>query len=448
MQSLGQLLGTLRSRGEARCLREARNWSSYADLMAAVDRWGERVAALGLQRGEVVALRADYSIDAMALMLAAWSRGLVVALVPRGARSDPYLEDAHAAGCFTLARTAGAGWQPRVRSASVPAVLQRLAESGDAGLILFSSGSSGRPKATLHGVERFLHKYQHGGRAFRTLAFLQFDHVAGVDTMLYTLAAGGSLVAIADRNPRTVCEAIESAAVEVLPTTPSFLRLLWASAVVPDYDLSSLEIVTFGSEPMDAATLARVRRSLPGVTVMQKYGTTETGAPRTVSRPDDGRWVQVGGHGVEARVVDGLLWIRGAGTFLGYLNAAGGVTEDGWYCTGDRVEQDGPWIRILGRDSDLINVGGEKVSPAEVEAVILELDVVEAVVVSGSAHPLMGQIVTARIKPRGDAAEATLEQRVRKHCRLRLPSYKVPVTVDVVAALPSSARHKTIRHPA
>jgi len=453
MEKLARLLDRLGSRGEARCLGSQGRWHSHADLLRAIESSGARIEALGLSRGEVIGLQADYSVEAIALLLAAWRRGLVAALVPRGSPADPYLEDAHAVGCFTVAGDTRAdastvSWRSWTPAGHAPTVLRRLADSGEAGLILFSSGSSGRAKATLHGVERFLHKFDRGGRALRTLAFLQFDHVAGVDTLLYTLAAGGSLVAVPDRDPRTVCRAIASEGVQVLPATPSFLRLLLASGVAQEYDLSSLAIVTYGSEPMDAATLARMRSALPQARVVQKYGTTETGAPRTVSRPDDGRWVQIGGHGVEARVLDGLLWLRGAGTFLGYLNAEGGVTEDGWYCTGDRVEQDGAWIRIIGRDSEMINVGGEKVFPAEVEAVILELDEVEAVAVVGRAHPLMGQIVTARVKPRGGAAAEALERSVRLHCRRRLPSYKVPVTVDAVAALPASARHKIIRSQA
>lgn len=445
MDRLGRLLERLGSCGATRCLGMQGEWSTYSDLVSEVERWGERVDALGLRRGEVVALQADYCIGAVALLLASWRRGLVVALVPRGSCADPFLEDAQAAGCFTFAGAEGMPWRPWRREGRASPLLQRLAASGEAGLVLFTSGSSGRAKATLHGVERFLSKYERGGRALRTLAFLQFDHVAGVDTLLYTLAAGGALVVVPDRHPFTVCRAIAAAGVEVLPTTPSFLRLLWASGAARQYDLSSLSIVTFGSEPMDAATLERIRQLLPGARVAQKYGTTETGAPRTISRPDDGRWVQIGGDGVESRVVDGLLWIRSAGTFLGYLNAEGGVAEGGWYCTGDRVEQDGAWMRIVGRESEMINVGGEKVFPAEVEAVILELEEVEAVVVSGRDHPLMGQIVTARVKQRGDAPDDGLERAVRQHCRKRLPSYKVPVIVDTVLELPGSARHKLVR---
>jgi acyl-coenzyme A synthetase/AMP-(fatty) acid ligase len=230
-----------------------------------------------------------------------------------------------------------------------------------------------------------------------------------------------------------------------LSTSPSFLRLLWASGATEGRDLSSLVVITYGSEPMDAATLRRVNELFPAARISQKYGTTETGAPRTVSRSNDSLWVQIGGEGVETQVRDGILWIRSEGTLLGYLNAPTPLDDDGWYCTGDLVEQDGDWLRILGREGDIINVGGKKVSPVEVEQVILELDEIVSVAVSGRAHPLIGQIVTARVVLRPDCDRAKAEALVRRHCRSRLPRHKVPVTVDVATGPLSSDRQKILR---
>jgi acyl-coenzyme A synthetase/AMP-(fatty) acid ligase len=109
------------------------------------------------------------------------------------------------------------------------------------------------------------------------------------------------------------------------------------------------------------------------------------------------------------------------------------------------VEQDGQWLRILGREGDTINVGGEKVAPVEVEQVILELDEIASVAVSGRAHPLLGQIVTARVLLRPGVDVAKVEALVRRHCRSRLPRHKVPVTVDVATGPLSSDRQKILR---
>ena len=446
MSRLLRLLDGLHRRGDAPCLFLDGQWHDHAALAASVAAWRARFAASGPPAGAVIALQADYSIESVGLLLAAWAQGLIVALVPRVADPQSCLVDADVAGLFDLSQSGDARWQARRPQHAPHPLVAALAAAGDPGLVIFTSGSTGRARGALHGVERFLGKFDRPGRALRTLAFLQLDHVAGMDTLLYTLSAGGGLVVAARRDPATICRLIETAHVEVLSTSPSFLRLLWASGAAGEHDLSSVQVVTYGSEPMDAATLRRVALLFPRARLSQKYGTTETGAPRTISRADDSLWIRIESEGVRTEVRDGLLWIRSEGAFLGYLDDAGALRQaDGWYCTGDLVEQDGPWIRVLGRGGELINVGGEKVVPTEVEAAILELDEIAAVAVSGLAHPLLGQVVTARVQLAPGADAATIETRVRRHCRARLPRHAVPVTVDVAAEALTSERQKVLR---
>jgi long-chain acyl-CoA synthetase len=444
MGRLVRLLESVASRGDASCLYRDDRWSSYTDLASRIGVLRRCLTALSLERGAVIGVQADYSLDSVAFLLAAWAEHLVVALVPREDAPEPYLESSCAVGYFVVPASGAPAWTPRPSFARHP-LLDQLESRRDAGIVIFTSGSTGRPKAALHSVERFLRKFDRQGRALRTLAFLQFDHVAGLDTLLYTLVAGGALVVPLDRDPNAICALIEAAGVQVLSTSPSFLRLLWTSGAAEGRNLSSLAVITYGAEPMDAATLRRVNELFPGARISQKYGTTETGAPRTVSRSNDSLWMQISGEGTEVEVRDGILWIRSEGTFLGYLNAPSPFDEHGWYCTGDLVEQDGEWIRILGREGDIINVGGQKVAPVEVEQVILELDEIVSVAVSGRAHPLMGQIVTAEVvlRPGFDAGSA--ETLVRRHCRSRLQRHKVPVTVDVATQSLSSARQKILR---
>jgi acyl-CoA synthetase (AMP-forming)/AMP-acid ligase II len=118
---------------------------------------------------------------------------------------------------------------------------------------------------------------------------------------------------------------------------------------------------------MPDSTLWRLHAAFPRARLQQTYGLTELGVFQTRSLASDSAWVKVGGDGVETKVVDGELWIRCRYAMLGYLNAPSPFDEDGWFPTHDRVLVDGEYLRILGRDSDLINVGGEKVYPAEVE---------------------------------------------------------------------------------
>jgi len=249
--------------------------------------------------------------------------------------------------------------------------------------------------------------------------------------LFYTLSSGGTLVIAERRDPDSVGRLIESHGVEVLPASPSFLRLLCLTAD-GHRNYSSLKIITYGSEPMDPNTLARVNERFPNVQISQKYGTTETGSPRSESRSNDSLWLRIKTDGVETKVVEGVLWVRSEGTILGYLNAPSPVDEEGWYCTGDLVDVDGEWIRFRGRASDVINVGGEKVSPAEVEQTILELDFVRGAVVAGERHVLMGQIVTARITLARPLDTKEAARLIRAHCRSRLSSYKVPVKIEIV----------------
>ena len=123
--------------------------------------------------------------------------------------------------------------------------------------------------------------------------------------------------------------------------------------------------------------------------------------------------MKIGGEGFETRVVDGLLEIKARSAMLGYLNAASPFTDDGWFQTGDRVEVDGEYFRILGRESEVINVGGSKVDPVEVEDALLQMDGVIDAVVFGEDHSLLGRIVVARVRLETDEEGAAFRARMR-----------------------------------
>jgi acyl-CoA synthetase (AMP-forming)/AMP-acid ligase II len=180
--------------------------------------------------------------------------------------------------------------------------------------------------------------------------------------------------------------------------------------------------------------------------VIQKYGTSELGSPRSRSREPGSLWLDLETEDVEAKVVDGVLWLRSTTAMLGYLNAEAAIDAEGWYCTGDRVESDGSWIRFIGRESEIINVGGEKVRPQEVEDVILELDYVRDAVAKGVPHPLLGQVVHAEVVLVGSESIEDPQKAIRRHCRERLPRFKVPVKVTVTDASLTTARHKKKRN--
>src|SRR5690606_29517991 len=126
------------------------------------------------------------------------------------------------------------------------------------------------------------------------------------------------------------------------------------------------------------------------------------------------------------------LEIKAQSAMLGYLNAPSPFTEDGWFMTGDAVEVDGEWLKILGRKSELINVGGEKVYPAEVESVLQMMEGVEDVAVTGLPNPITGNIVFARVKLSQPEDLASFRARMQAFCRGKLERFKVPQKVELV----------------
>jgi len=418
----------------------------YDDVDRRLGEWQEILQAKEVKSGAVVGIKADYSLRSISLLLALLAQRCIAAMVPQVADTDDaYVQDGQ---LEALVRFSGEGewtWQSYPKPADHSLIL-RLRESATPGFIVFSSGSTGRPKAILHSLERFLLKYDKPGKRMRTIAFLLYDHIAGIDTLFYTLSSGGVLIAPDRRDPRSICRLIESCRAEVLPTSPTFLNLLSISGEYADFDLSSLKIVTYGSEPMNQSTLDRVQRVFSSAQILQKYGTSEFGSPRSRSRGRDSLWLEFDADGMQTRVINGMLQVKSDTAMLGYLNAPSPFDEEGWYRTGDIVECEGDWVHIRGRECEIINVGGEKVYPQEVEAVILELEFVKDAIVRGKSNPITGQIVTAEINVRRSIDEQVAWREVRKHCRARLAPHKVPVRVMLSEEALTTDRQKKIRH--
>ncbi|MET0292143.1 MAG: fatty acid--CoA ligase family protein [Steroidobacteraceae bacterium] len=424
---------------------------TYGELAARVAAYRRRLDDRDTARSGVVGLVADFGIESIALLLAMLEAGEVVALAPRDGRQQEYLRTAGCRTSFVVSVDGALAIEP-LPIAPVHPLVESLQARGEGGCVIFTSGTSGQPKAALHSATRLVAKYRDTGRPLRTLAFLRFDHIAGLDTLFHTLASGGTLVLVERRDPHSISTALIDGRVEVLPTSPSFLRLFLAAGA-HGATYPSLKVVTYGSEAMDPTTLRVLSERFPAVRLVQKYGTTETGAPRTESREPNSLWLRFRdgtGEGTEVDVRDGVLWLRGSGTLLGYLNAATPVDASGWYCTGDLVDRDGDWLRIRGRVSEVINVGGEKVAPGEVENVLLELPYVTGAVVAGEANAMLGSIVTARVAVvpgHGFADDRALSAAIRRHCRARLAGYKVPVKLVLQAGAALTARLKADRSP-
>lgn len=420
--------------------------TTYGELLSAVEEWQRTLDQHQVQPGEVVALRGDYSPNSCALLLALIGRGAVVVPLTETAEvhREEYFQIAEVGRVVSFDQNDG--FQMEKTGVEVKNPLTRgLQQSGAPGLVVFSSRSTGESKAALHDFAPLLEKFKVQRHRLTTLTFLLLDHLGGINTLLYAFSNGGTVVAISSRDPDTICAAIEKHKVELLPTSPTFLNLMLISEAYERYDLSPLKIVSYGTEVMPESTLHRVREVLPEVRLLQTYGLSELGVLRSRSRDSNSLWVKVGGEDFQTKVVDGILWIKARSAMLGYLNAPSPFDEDGWMNTGDMVEVDGEWLRILGRETELINVGGQKVYPAEVESVLLQMDNIKDAVVLGEKNPITGQIVTARVNLFEPEDPKALKSRVRKFCKERLASFKVPLKVEVSGQEQYSGRFKRMR---
>ena len=419
---------------------------SYRELLACVSTWLARLDEAAVAPGRVVTLEGDYSPDAISLLLALVDRAAVVVPLTAAARAhrDEFLDIAEVETIFTFDASDGYRVEQTGRVAHNE-LTRRLRERGNPGLVLFSSGSTGKSKAALHDFAALLEKFRVPRNKVRAMTFLLLDHIGGMNTLLYALSNGGTAVAVGSRDPDAVCAAIARHRVQLLPTSPTFLNLLLMSEAHRRHDLSSLELITYGTEVMPETTLRRVHEVFPNVRLLQTYGLSEVGILRSKSRDSDSLWVKVGGEGYETKVVDGILFVRAQSAMLGYLNAPSPFDADGWMNTQDVVEVDGEWLRILGRKTDIINVGGQKVYPAEVESVLLQIDNVTDATVRGEPNAILGHVVTARLNLERPEDPDRLTRRVRTFCRERLASYKIPLRVEVAAEGQYGARYKKAR---
>ena len=437
MSEIAFLRDALAARPAAAALIWRESVVTTDDILELIAEAAARLENEDINPGDVVLLAADYSPRAAAYLLALIERrAITVPLTPLVLASSPRYQEV-------------AGPTRAVRVSEDDDVTfetlsgESLAAGGDndlygylrgedrPGLVLFTSGSTGEPKGVVHDFSRLLEKFKRRRPAMSMVAFLMFDHWGGLNTLLHGFSSGSLMAFPGDRQPHHVCALIERYRLELLPAAPTFLNLLIMSGAQREHDLSSLKLITYGAEPMPPATLKAVRRALPDVEMRQTYGLIELGVMRSKSKSSDSLWVKIGGEGYETRIKGGLLEIKADAAMLGYLNAPSPFSEDGWFMTGDAVETKDGYYRILGRASELINVGGRKVYPAEVETVVLECDAVKDVVVYGERNPITGKIVCADVIPVTPGDAAALRRTIKRHCRNKLENFKVPVRVNI-----------------
>jgi long-chain acyl-CoA synthetase len=335
----------------------------------------------------------------------------------------------------------------------------------DLAVLMFTSGTSGRPRAAMLSHRALLTNLEQClaleptpmGEDDVVLLVLPLFHIYGLNTGLGMVAATAATGVLAERfDPAGTAAAVRAEGVTNIPGAPP-MYVAWAGADAYD-ELRGVRMLASGASSLPPAVLEQVQTAV-GITIREGYGLTETApvvtstlASPVVKAGSIGRPIP----GVEVRLVDeggtdvldddaGEIWVRGANLFSGYWpDGSGGPDPDGWWATGDVAYADGDGdLFLVDRRKELVIVSGFNVYPREVEDALAEHPDIAEVAVIAVPHPYTGEAVKAFVVPR-DGATLRPED-VTAHAATRLARFKRPTIVTLVAALPHSATGKVAK---
>lgn len=401
-----------------------------------------------IKSGEVVAILADYSFVSIALFFALYENKNIIAPITSTSKKeiDGKVKESFSTKIINLENENLV--ITNIKSEASHKIINDLQTSKCAGLILFSSGSTGAPKAMIHNLDTLVDSYgDKKQKQINMLVFLMFDHIGGINTMLNILSMNATMIIPQNRNADDICKLIEEYKIAVLPSSPTFLNLILINRSYEKYDLSSLRMITYGTETMPEGLLGRLKAVFSKVRFLQTFGTSETGIAATSSKSSSSTFMKIDDENLEYKIVDNELWLRSKTQILGYLNRSmESFTNDGWFKTGDLVELDNEgFIKIIGRNKEIINVGGQKVLPSEVESVLLGMDEIEDCLVYGEQNAITGQSVSCDVVLKSGVEADGLKILVRKFCKDKLDSFKIPTRVNVVQKTEFTERFKKSR---
>ena len=451
---------------------------SYGELAAAVRRCAAGLAAHGVAPGQRVAVVDGGSLLSIATLLGTARVGAAAALM-NPALTPPELQGLlKNADCADVA-VAGEPYVDRLRDAGAPTVLTvpdlvggpgpspltddtvgvadatDVADDADS-LILFTSGTTGLPKAIRITNRQLTLRIRGMAAPFRPnatpavgLMCVPFFHVGGVLGMLGSLYSGNTSVVQRRFDAGEWLRLVSQHRVSTTFMVPAMLQRILDHPDFPGADLTSLVAIAYGAAAAPITLVRRAMAALPHVGFANVFGQTETLGAYTTLMPDDhhdpARAGSVGRPlpGVDVRVVDpdtgndveagmvGELWV----------NSTQNVTE-GWLRTGDLARRDSDgYLFPSGRLSDIINRGGEKFGPVEVEEALRSHPAVSDVAVAGIADAELGQRVGAAVVA---CAPVTLEE-LRSHCRESIAYFKLPERLAIVEAIPYNSTGKVNR---
>ena len=474
------LAAAARRHGDRVAIRDDERDHTFVGLDRAVDHVAARLGPLGVQPGDRVAVRMSNRVElplavlalsrvgAVAVMVSpAWKqREVQHALELTGARRALVDRDDDGLLAEHLGRDAVhdvTSWAQDSTSVSAPAV---VAPADDA-VLVFSSGTTGLPKAVRHTHASLRAATHHWVDALGLTDEDRFQistppsHILGLLNLLAAFHAGATV-----RLHRRFDIDRELAAIETdrLTLEMAVAPIVLAIAQHPElerFDLSSLRYIMWGATPV-TPSVAEAVTARTGVPILAAYGASEVPvlAANPVGRPDEWRLDSPGvpPADVELRVVDlatgdavpvgepGELQARGPSTMAGYLPAAADAEafDDGWYRTGDVGTLDaGGWVRLTDRAKDMIKVNGHQVAPAEIEAVLLGHDGVQDCAVFGVPDARTGEAPVAAVAL--DPAVVVDDVALRALVEDQLAGYKRLRSVERVDTIPRLPSGKALR---
>lgn len=420
---------------------------SYSDLS---NRIAELLNLPEIQSlsGKIVIVNSDYSFDSIAMLLAIERLNSIV--VPIVQTTEAEIE----------AKRKACEGQYEIRfekdfvitkiSNEIPQYdrFNEILNSHRSGLVIFSSGSTGTPKVMVHDFRNLLESFVVPKRQkkLRFLLFLLFDHIGGLNTLFGCLSKGSEIVLPSERTPSAILKLLETHKVQIFPTSPTFLNMMSQSGDISNYNLQSLKLITYGTERMPEALLERLSKAFPHARFIQTFGTSETGIVKTVSKSSTSTFFKIEDPAVDFRVVDGELHLKSKLLVPGYKNLTSDrFSTDGWFLTGDLVQLEGEYMRIIGRKSKVINVGGLKVLPSEVENIINQVDGVLDSTVFSKQNAIMGEVVCAEVVISKEYDIKEVKLKIKDFCKQELDSYKVPIKLSIKEGISTNYRFKKSR---
>jgi acyl-CoA synthetase (AMP-forming)/AMP-acid ligase II len=474
-RDVGDILAYADRWGERPHIVQGERVITFADLRSATRSKATELRSTGLRRGDRVVLLGFNSPDWVINFWAVVSVGAVPVLANAWWSSEELrdalelmrpvlvLADERAAtrlpeGCPT------APWPCPIEveavSAEAPAPAQTASLSGPdenaPAAVIFTSGTSGRPKAVLlahrsllAGLHMLLHitnrlpQQVTEGDGSTALHTGPMFHIGGIQTLLRAVIVGDTLIMPRGKfEPGDVLELIETWKVSRWSAVPTMVSRVLEHPDVQTRDVRSLRSLTVGGAPVHGEFLARLRAGFPGVEprVATGYGLTENGGQATAASGRDtterpgcsGRALPC----VELRIqptegfADGEILVRSPTQMLGFFgDDASPIDAAGWLHTGDlgRLDDDG-YLWITGRSKDMIIRGGENISPASVEEGLNSLPGVVESVVFGVPDPDLGEDVMAVVSVTGDVTPEFLSAQLRA----RLASFAIPSRWQIV----------------